>query len=112
MKFLVAFALVGICSAMPQFVQPPTGQLEFGVDAEGCVVGPSGKVCPTGPVQFTSGAQGVPQPFKPQPQTFAAPVHHVPQDHHHTAFTGLVGPSGVIGPSGLVGPAGPVAFGK
>ncbi|XP_045619846.2 cuticle protein CP1158 [Procambarus clarkii] len=108
MRILVLVAIVGVCSAAPQFVPAPPGLLEFGVDAEGCTVGPSGKVCPSGPVQFTSAAQGVPQPFQPAPPRPAAP-HHAQAG---AAFTGLVGPSGVIGPSGLVGPSGPVAFGK
>ncbi|ROT76559.1 hypothetical protein C7M84_004854 [Penaeus vannamei] len=108
MKLLLALTLAGLCSAAPQFQAAPAGQVTFGVDAAGCVVGPSGKVCPSGPVQFTSGAQGVPQPFVPRAPSLPAQHHH---PVHH-AFTGLVGPSGVIGPSGLVGPSGPVAFGK
>ncbi|KAK3871543.1 hypothetical protein Pcinc_023309 [Petrolisthes cinctipes] len=93
----------------PQFQAPPPGEIVFGVDAEGCTVGPTGRVCPWGPVQFTSEAKGVPQPWEPSPVQ-----HHQQQHHHHhgAAFTGLVGPSGVIGPSGLVGPSGPLAFGK
>ncbi|XP_042892639.1 collagen alpha-1(X) chain-like [Penaeus japonicus] len=106
MKFVLALTLLGLCSAAPQFQAAPVGQVTFGVDEAGCVVGPSGKVCPSGPVQFTSGAQGVPQPFVPQP-----PRPFAPQPPAHHAFTGLVGPSGVIGPSGLVGPSGPVHFG-
>ncbi|KAG7172339.1 hypothetical protein Hamer_G009708 [Homarus americanus] len=107
----VILAVVGVCSAAPQFVAPPPGQIVFGVDANGCTVGPSGKVCPTGPIQFTSEAQGVPQVVEPAPPRphAAAPTHHA---QHQAVFTGLVGPSGVIGPSGLVGPSGPVAFGK
>ena len=115
---------VGAAVAFPQFPvvnpaaaafqAPPPGQVQFGVDARGCLVGPSGSVCPTGNVQFTDGAHGVPQPV--QPSFHSAPVHHTPvAPVHHPVppthqFVGLVGPSGVIGPSGLVGPSGPVAF--
>ena len=90
---------------------PPAGVIQFGVDANGCTVGPSGIVCPTGPVAFSSGAQGVePPPPVHQPRTHHNNNHHQP--HNQNVFVGLVGASGVIGPSGLVGPAGPVAFGK
>ncbi|KAK4313373.1 hypothetical protein Pmani_015270 [Petrolisthes manimaculis] len=94
----------------PQFQAPPPGEIVFGVDAEGCTVGPTGRVCPWGAVQFTSEAKGVAQPWEPSPVQH----HQQPQHHHHhgAAFTGLVGPSGVIGPSGLVGPSGPLHFGK
>ncbi|KAK3865307.1 hypothetical protein Pcinc_029077 [Petrolisthes cinctipes] len=39
--------------AIPASFQPaPPVHTQFGVDAAGCVVGPSGKVCPTGNIQF------------------------------------------------------------
>ena len=119
--------LAGLAVGAPQvhlgteFQAPPPGRVQFGVDAAGCLVGPSGKVCPTGAVQFTSEAHGVPAPVAAPAPTFRQaaapvhPVHHVPAQHRfpvHPTFTGLVGPSGVIGPSGLVGPSGPVAFGR
>ncbi|XP_018015132.1 uncharacterized protein LOC108672030 [Hyalella azteca] len=95
------------------------------IDAAGCLVGPSGKVCSTGNVQFSDAGSPVPAAAP----SFRAPVqqpsvslaqHRAQQQHQlallrHAAtasFTGLVGPSGVIGPSGLVGPSGPLAFGR
>ncbi|KAL7644990.1 UNVERIFIED_CONTAM: hypothetical protein RMT77_004814 [Armadillidium vulgare] len=33
--------------------QPAPRAVAYGIDAAGCLVGPSGKVCPTGNVQFT-----------------------------------------------------------
>ncbi|KAL7638250.1 UNVERIFIED_CONTAM: hypothetical protein RMT77_010814 [Armadillidium vulgare] len=107
-KLVVFACLLGAALSFPQhIIQPPAEVLEYGVDAQGCTVGPSGKVCPTGPVQFSHGATGVAKevPFVPNVQQ----SQH--QFSHSNQFTGLVGASGVIGPSGLVGPAGPVAFG-
>ncbi|XP_066983922.1 cuticle protein CP1158-like [Macrobrachium rosenbergii] len=38
----------------PAVFQPaPAVPTTYGVDASGCVVGPSGKVCPTGNIQFS-----------------------------------------------------------
>jgi len=105
--------LLGAATALPQgavlehqFQAPPPNQVTFGVDAAGCLVGPSGKVCPGGSVQFISEAKGVNPPLPPATFRQQAPTHH-----HQNQFVGLVGPSGVIGPSGLVGPSGPVHFG-
>merc|ERR1712142_150808 len=37
----------------PAHFQAAPATTVYGVDAAGCVVGPSGKVCPTGNIQFT-----------------------------------------------------------
>merc|ERR1711970_1662340 len=38
---------------IPAHFQAAPAATVYGVDAAGCVVGPSGKVCPTGNIQFT-----------------------------------------------------------
>merc|ERR1711862_784632 len=38
----------------PAHFQAAPAATVYGVDAAGCVVGPSGKVCPSGNIQFTS----------------------------------------------------------
>nr|XP_045622011.1 cuticle protein CP1158-like [Procambarus clarkii] len=39
--------------AAASFQPAPAVPGQYGVDGAGCVVGPSGKVCPTGNIQFT-----------------------------------------------------------
>ncbi|XP_076033127.1 uncharacterized protein LOC143020575 [Oratosquilla oratoria] len=39
---------------VPVHHQPAPANVAYGVDAAGCLTGPSGKVCPTGNIQFTA----------------------------------------------------------
>ncbi|KAG7154329.1 hypothetical protein Hamer_G017523 [Homarus americanus] len=39
--------------ATASFQPAPTVPIQYGVHPDGCITGPSGKVCPTGNIQFT-----------------------------------------------------------